>query len=473
MARQIFFDVTDLRTHLEQGQRISGIQRVCLMVIDHILAQAPADRRLWLSFLDRSSGNYLAVAPKQTPGYSLGDPRHFAEALGVAISPDTGGSSLAKYRPGSAKYLFHATMRRANALIGNEAHFRKRGLSIADWQRQQGPKPVIGKIASRKVPEIAVHGDTVALLGAFWGNEAQATALTALKAQGLEVALLIHDLIPLTMPEAVAGHHGLTFYDALLRSGTYTTRYITNSAYTRTDLQAFLTGYGLNQPVHVVPLAQDGISPPEIAAQTLSLAKEVNAALYPKLVATASVSPQIKALSKYPYVLCVGTWDTRKNLWRLAQAWQRLSTDPTIELPKLVLAGGPGWGTEDFMGIMKSSGNLGGWVELVSHPSDHELAFLYENCLFTAMVSLYEGWGLPIGEGLAFGKTGVVANNSSMPEVGGDLVEYCEATSITSIHDACCRLISDPAHREALEAKIAATKLRTWDDVARDVLSEI
>jgi len=48
------------------------------------------------------------------------------------------------------------------------------------------------------------------------------------------------------------------------------------------------------------------------------------------------------------------------------------------------------------------------------------------------------------------------------------MVEYCNAHSLKSIHAACRKLIADPDHRAALEAKIAATKLRTWDDVTGD-----
>ena len=56
----------------------------------------------------------------------------------------------------------------------------------------------------------------------------------------------------------------------------------------------------------------------------------------------------------------------------------------------------------------------------------------------------------------------------SMPEVGGDMVEYCDAHSIDSVHAAARRLIADSDHRKALEAKIAATTLRSWDDVTGD-----
>ncbi len=182
---------------------------------------------------------------------------------------------------------------------------------------------------------------------------------------------------------------------------------------------------------------------------------------------------EITELARTPFVLVVGTLESRKNIWRLAQAWQRLSAEAGLALPRLVFAGKRGWHIADFNDLMQATGNLGGLVQFADRPSDTELAWLYENCLFTAMVSLYEGWGLPIGESLAFGKTAVVADNSSMPEVGGDMVEYCDATSIDSIADAVRKLVAEPAHRETLEARIADTRLRTWDDVAADFVAAL
>ena len=141
-----------------------------------------------------------------------------------------------------------------------------------------------------------------------------------------------------------------------------------------------------------------------------------------------------------------------------------------LEVPRLVLAGRPGWLNDDFDALAGATGNLYGWIETIRSPSDAELDFLYRHCAFTINVSLYEGWGLPVGESLGYGKTAVVARATSLPEVGGDLVEYCDPRSVDSIVAACLRLIRDPARRTALEAQIRGTALRTWDDVARDLL---
>jgi len=220
-------------------------------------------------------------------------------------------------------------------------------------------------------------------------------------------------------------------------------------------------------PIDVVPLAQ------KFNVVHSNQVKDPAKPFKSRLSSLQGLKQSTLNLTKTPFVLVVGTMESRKNIWRLAQAWQRLTRTPDLDVPKLVFAGKPGWYNDDFESLMEATGNLGGWVQFAKQPSDTELGFLYENCLFTATVSLYEGWGLPIGESLSFGKTAVVAENSSMPEVGGDLVEYCDAHSISSIYDACHKLIADPDHRRALESKIAGTSLRTWDDVTSDLLTAI
>ena len=62
----------------------------------------------------------------------------------------------------------------------------------------------------------------------------------------------------------------------------------------------------------------------------------------------------------------------------------------------------------------------------LGHANDAELRALYENCEFFVYPSLYEGWGLPVAEALAFGKFVLASDRGSIPEVGGDLVEYID-----------------------------------------------
>jgi hypothetical protein len=45
--------------------------------------------------------------------------------------------------------------------------------------------------------------------------------------------------------------------------------------------------------------------------------------------------------------------------------------------------------------------------------------------------------------------------------------------SVNSIEKACMNLIGSPEHRAALEARIAGTRLRTWRDVADEMIAAV
>jgi hypothetical protein len=57
--------------------------------------------------------------------------------------------------------------------------------------------------------------------------------------------------------------------------------------------------------------------------------------------------------------------------------------------------------------------------------------------------------------------------------VGKDLVVYIDPMSVEDIAVGARQLIEDPPLRAHLEAKIANAPLRTWEDVARDLLQAV
>jgi glycosyltransferase involved in cell wall biosynthesis len=95
---------------------------------------------------------------------------------------------------------------------------------------------------------------------------------------------------------------------------------------------------------------------------------------------------------------------------------------------------------------------------------------LYRHAQFTVFPSLYEGWGLPVGESLWHGVPCMTSNCSSMPEVGEGLCDYIDPLESESIAAAAQRLITDPDYRERRKVQIARAKLRTWRDFSATVL---
>lgn len=384
--------------------------------------------------------------------------------------------TLERYANRPHKYWFHYLRGMYHSKRRNERYFKKRNTSLESWRSffdKNENTMMLSKndLDHLPVEQIAQQGDCLLVLGAAWGHDWLASTLRDLKKKrGVAIFLLIHDLIPIVAPEHVSKDYPRVFYTWLKDSPDYCSGFFANSEHTAKDLKSFMTEIGKELPVQIVPLVQQFAG---VALKNKLSISGPEGYFKARIERSFNVRTEILNLTKTPFVLVVGTMETRKNTWRLAQAWQRLTLEEGLDCPKLVFAGKSGWSNDDFTQLMQATGNLGGWVQFADRPTDTELAFLYENCLYSAMVSFYEGWGLPIGESLHFGKTVVVANNSSMPEVGGDMVEYCDAHSLDSIYAACRKLIVEPEYRKSLENKIVMTKLRTWDDVTSDFVELI
>lgn len=128
---------------------------------------------------------------------------------------------------------------------------------------------------------------------------------------------------------------------------------------------------------------------------------------------------------------------------------------------------------DDFQSILRATGYCNGLIGVVEEPLDHELAYLYRNCLFTVYPSFYEGWGLPIGESLWFKKPVVASKTSSMAEVGGNMVDYVDPYSPSDIKRAIMKLITDVSYRNSRIEGISKATLRSWDDVASHQLAAL
>jgi hypothetical protein len=139
-------------------------------------------------------------------------------------------------------------------------------------------------------------------------------------------------------------------------------------------------------------------------------------------------------------------------------------------VPRLVCVGGSGWMNEAFHQQIERDRALRERVVVMCNVPDPVLKALYKRCLFTIFPSLYEGWGLPISEALAYGKVPLVSRISSHPEAGGDLAVYFDAGSEADFRGRLKSLLDDAGMRREREEKIAKTSpLRPWRDIAKEV----
>ena len=361
---------------------------------------------------------------------------------------------LAKYARNPIRLRYHKLRLDLASHVRWERSFTRYGIDSRQW-RGLSRIPPPRSIKFSNFFNVAEANDCIAVLDSSWVRPACFQAFNEAKRSGLRIVTMIHDLIPIGHPVLVPDGSEATFRGFLRESLNFSSIYVTNSKATRVDVLAFLREMGRQLEVKAVPLARQ--------ANILNGRNDTSRA----------IRQEVRSIPHTPYALFVGTLETRKNLWRLAQSWDLLRRRAPDIAPRLVLAGGSGWCNDPFDDFFEKTGGLGGWISVVDRPNESELDYLYRHCQFCVQVSLAEGWGLPVGEALSYGKTCVVSALDALREVGGDLVECCDQESIESISQACSKLIGPSPRRRELEERISQVKLRTWDDVAIDLIAAI
>ncbi|WP_435624056.1 glycosyltransferase family 4 protein [Flagellimonas sp.] len=174
---------------------------------------------------------------------------------------------------------------------------------------------------------------------------------------------------------------------------------------------------------------------------------------------------QNKELPREKFILTVSSIDPRKNIKSVVQAYKNLDTDY-----KLVVVGKKShiFSNFDLEEEMKDS-----QVHFTGYLSDKKLIELYNKAEIFIYASLFEGFGLPPLEAQACGCACIVSNTTSLPEVYGDSVQYCDPMNIKSIEDALIRLVNDDSLRFTLQKKgLANASKYNWEK-SSNALKEI
>jgi len=459
--RKIIFDISNLVNYLVINNHYTGVERVIVMILNEFVKLKI--KNLWICFLHPFGNKYLTFSLDNINFNDWINPtatKKFLKNLGVIGQ----NKLLKKYYEKPIKYYFHRTRFDIAALVNNHKIFEKNGISIAEWKKNRTRLKLNSYL--KILVDIINPDDQLILLDTTW-EQNYIEEYKKLKLKKVKIYTFVHDLIPILYPEVTfSGVTTAKYYNWLVQSVDYTTSYVTNSVNTKNDLEKFLSTFqNIHVPIKAIPLVQKNVS----IQRKQKIQKDKSVIKLPDALNKIINSNYLcRSVLSEPFVLHVGTIEIRKNIWRLALAWKKLLKEGFTNLPRLVIVGKDGWLNDRFWDLMRGTGNMYGYITIIGNANDEELDLLYKKCLFVAMVSTYEGWGLPVGEALSYGKTAVVADNSALPEVGMDLVEYCDALSVDSIAQAIKKLVFDSEYRRSLELKIKQVKLRDWADVAHD-----
>lgn len=137
-----------------------------------------------------------------------------------------------------------------------------------------------------------------------------------------------------------------------------------------------------------------------------------------------------------PTILQVGTM-TNKNVPNLIRALDGISC-------KLRIIGPPNNEIRSALAFSKIK------HENVEGLGDEQMANEYRDADIIAFCSTYEGFGLPIIEGQAYGKPIVTSNIRPLADVAGAAADLVDPNDPASINAAIKRIIEDSKHREEL-----------------------
>jgi glycosyltransferase involved in cell wall biosynthesis len=295
------------------------------------------------------------------------------------------------------------------------------------------------------------RGDMIVSIGAAWGIPDYMKYIAEVKrCYGIKFSILVHDLIPINYQSLVEPHHTVQFRSWLRDAVAVADIVFTNSKYSRTALIEFAAESAMRLPrVEVLQFGSD---------------------LGDRLTA----GNQMTSLPAR-YVLFVSTIEIRKNHRLLVRVWQQLLARHGADLvPNLIFAGKIGWLVDGLLADLEASDYLNGKVILLRGLSDAELQQAYRSCLFTVFPSLCEGWGLPIAESLAHGKFCVASNGTSIPEVGGNLVDYFDPSNEQEALAKIERPLIEPGYLALREAQLRAEyRPRMWADCAHALVEAL
>jgi glycosyltransferase involved in cell wall biosynthesis len=149
------------------------------------------------------------------------------------------------------------------------------------------------------------------------------------------------------------------------------------------------------------------------------------------------------------YVLHVGTIKPRKNLPRLIEAFARGQIPVDVQL---VLGGGTTTGGPAVERAIAAAG-LQHRVKRLAYVPDDDLAPLYSGASCVAIVSLYEGFGMPALEALACGAPVMASNRGSLPEIVGDAAVIVDPLDTRAMSDALAHILEDQSVAAGLRAR--------------------
>ncbi len=293
------------------------------------------------------------------------------------------------------------------------------------------------------------EGDILVTMGLDWDHGYKERLYDIRRRRNVKVVTCCYDLIPVLYPQYCVGEVSRYFKEYFYNLAWASDGVLCISKQTERDFRGMITESGM----------------PDVRTAVIELGDNI-----PAQKEDDEIGDAIALLADSEYILFVSTIERRKNHEVLYRAYHLLIKAGHKKLPKLVFVGMRGWGVDELFSDLRLDPILGEHIVVLDHLTDAELLLLFKKTLFCVYPSLYEGWGLPVGEALSLGKFVLSSDRASLPEVGGDLVTYVDPWNPQAWADEILRLVDDRALLRRKEARVRkAYRPRDWTNTGTQV----
>ena len=212
-----------------------------------------------------------------------------------------------------------------------------------------------------------------------------------------QIAVLVHDTIPLDYPQYCRPGMAVAFAKKLAVVAEYADYVVHSALCTRQMSEAH---FARRPPGIVAPLGVD-IAPPD-------------------------APPPVQ--TKHPYFVVLGTIEPRKNIGLLVQVWRQLQSGPG-PVPHLYVIGNRGWAERGLFDDLADLG-AGGHASVLHTLSDGAVTALLHGACALLFPSFAEGYGLPPLEAAALGVPVIAGNLPVVVEMLDDYPVYLDTSDV-------------------------------------------
>ncbi len=179
----------------------------------------------------------------------------------------------------------------------------------------------------------------------------------------------------------------------------------------------------------------------------------------------------LQDLNKQPYLLHVGVLEKRKNLAFLIRVVHEIRKTLDINL-LLVGRPNPKIFNNSEKEILDTIAELKMQEQVVfaGYVPDEDLPALYRHAQLYVFPSIYEGFGIPILEAFHYQVPVAVANNTCLPEIGGEGVSCFDPFDVEDAKNCLLKLLNDQDSRVSqVDAGNQLSHSFSWDKSAKEI----